>query len=122
MNIVTLTGNIGKDLELQTSNTGTSYLRFNLAVKDDFKKDVTNWIPCVCFGKTAELVDQYCSKGSKIGVIGSWNVNQSEKDGEKRTYHSVTVNRVEFLGSKNNSDGGKSSTKSVVEDDDDFPF
>ena len=119
MNNVVLIGNIGNDLEVKVSVNGKSYIKFNLAVKDVFDKNKTNWIPCTAFNKTAELLDQYCSKGSKIAVMGSWNVNQTEKDSKKITYHSVSVNQVEFLDNKKTSN---SENTEDAKENDEFPF
>lgn len=120
-----MNGNIGNDLELKHSNDGKPYLKFNLAVKDNYNRGKTHWIPCTTFGKTSELIAQYCSKGSKIAIEGSWNANQVEKDGEKRTYHSVSVNRVEFLSNGNSgekSNVGGMEGKEVEGPEDDYPF
>ena len=126
MNTAILTGNIGTDVELKTTQSGKSVCSFNLAVKDSFNKDHTDWITIVCWNKTAELVAQYTKKGSKIGVDGRISTRSYEdKQGNKRTAFEVVANSVEFLDSKK-SDSDTPTYSSVGQfnevDGDDLPF
>src|SRR5699024_6706781 len=114
MNIVAITGNIATDIELR--NAGQSVVTsINLAVKDDFKKDTTHFIKVEAWGKTAELLEQYCAKGSKIGITGSLKVDKfQDKEGNNREITKVNASRVEFLdskGSNNASDGRQSQAR-----------
>ena len=107
MNITALTGYIATDIELR--NVGdTVVTNINLAVRDNYKKDLTHFIRVEAWGKTAELLNQYCSKGSKIGIEGSLKVDKfQDKEGNNREITKVNANRVEFLDSKgSNSDTG----------------
>ncbi|WP_294659866.1 single-stranded DNA-binding protein, partial [uncultured Fusobacterium sp.] len=97
-----------------------------------------DFINCVAFGKTAELIGEYLRKGRKVGVNGRLQMNRYEMNGEKRTSYDVLVEAIEFLEAKGSSDsmGGyepeysspapKSISKEVeeipYEDDDEFPF
>lgn len=111
MNLTVLTGNIATDIELRQVGD-TVVTSINLAVKDNFKKDTTHFIRVEAWGKTAELLNQYCSKGSKIGVEGSLKVDKfKDKEGNNREVTKVNASRVEFLdskGSNNASDGQQS--------------
>ena len=69
INNVTLTGRITKDLELQQSQAGKSYCKFSIAV-NGMKKDETDFLNCIAWEKTAEILCQYSAKGSQIGVTG----------------------------------------------------
>lgn len=103
MNSAILTGRITKDLELRQTQGGTAVLNFGLAVDRRFKKDgeqTADFINIVCWGKTAELVAQYMSKGSKIGVIGRIQTGSYEKEGQKVYTTDVIAEQVEFLDSK----------------------
>ena len=108
MNITALTGFIATDIELRQVGD-TVVTSINLAVRDDFKKDTTHFIRVEAWGKTAELLNQYCAKGSKIGVEGSLKVDKfKDKEGNNREVTKVNANRIEFLdskGSNNASDG-----------------
>ena len=111
MNLTVLTGNIATDIELRQVGD-TVVTSINLAVRDNFKKDTTHFIRVEAWGKTAELLNQYCSKGSKIGVEGSLKVDKfKDKEGNNREVTKVNASRVEFLdskGSNNASDGQQS--------------
>lgn len=113
MNLTILTGNIATDIELRQVGD-TVVTSINLAVKDNFKKDTTHFIRVEAWGKTAELLNQYCSKGSKIGVEGSLKVDKfKDKEGNNREVTKVNASRVEFLdskGSNNASDGQQSNS------------
>src|SRR5699024_1615660 len=79
-----------------------------LAVKDDFKKDTTHFIKVEAWGKTAELLNQYCAKGSKIGITGSLKVDKfQDKEGNNREITKVNASRVEFLDSKGSNNGAQ---------------
>ncbi|WP_020007370.1 single-stranded DNA-binding protein [Salinicoccus albus] len=116
MNLVALNGNIATDIELRQAGD-TVVTNINLAVKDDFKRDTTHFIRVEAWAKTAELLNQYCSKGSKIGVTGSLKVDKfQDKEGNNREVTKINANRLEFLDSKGsnqsqgaNPQGGKTS-------------
>ena len=114
MNLTVLTGNIATDIELREVGD-TVVTSINLAVRDNFKKDTTHFIRVEAWGKTAELLSQYCAKGSKIGVEGSLKVDKfKDKEGNNREVTKVNANRIEFLdskGSNNASDGQQSQDR-----------
>lgn len=100
MNKVILIGNLTKDAELSfVKGTGSAITKFNLAVSRGYKdKNETDFINCVVFGKIAENVAQYTSKGSKVAVEGSLRINNyTDKDGNKRSFTEIYVNNIEFL-------------------------
>ena len=104
MNLITLTGNLGRDWE--QANASMTIARNSLAVRRDFKNKQTgdydtDWIPLTAFSKTAETLMQYTSKGSKILIVGKLQTNNyTDKNGNKRTSYDVIVDRFEFLDSK----------------------
>lgn len=98
MNKVILIGNLTKDIELQSTKTGKLVTQFSIGVRRD--KEVSDFPNCVAWGKTAELLEKYCHKGSKIAVEGSLQTSSYEKNGEKRYKTIVYVSNVEFLDSK----------------------
>ena len=109
MNLVALTGNIATDIELRQVGD-TVVTSINLAVRDNFKKDTTHFIRMEAWGKTAELLSQYCAKGSKIGVEGSLKVDKfQDKEGNNREVTKVNANRIEFLDSKNSNSNNQQS-------------
>ena len=149
MNIIILTGRLTRDPELKFGQSGKAYSRFTLAVDRPMQKGEADFINCVAFGKTAELIGEYLRKGRKAGVTGRLQMGRYEVNGEKRTSYDVVVDNIEFLESKNAVDsmGGyepqdytpsysapssnsNTSSKPVAkpqeevpyEDDDEFPF
>ena len=109
MNLITLTGNLGRDWE--QANSSTVIAKNSLAVRRDFKNKQTgeydtDWIPLTAFSKTAETLMQYTRKGSKILIVGKLQTNNyTDKEGNKRTSYDVIVDRFEFLDSKGDNQG-----------------
>ena len=101
MNKVILIGRLTKDPELRfTAGSGMAVSRFTVAVNRQFKKDETDFINCVAFGKTAETISQYLTKGRQIAVIGSIRTGSYDaQDGTKRYTTDVAVESFEFVGS-----------------------
>ncbi|MCD9062719.1 single-stranded DNA-binding protein [Staphylococcus chromogenes] len=102
-NSVILTGRITKDLELKPAGQ-TQVTNFSIAVDNPFKKDDASFFDIVAFGKTAELLNNYCGKGSKILIEGNLKQDRfQDKQGNNRSVVRVIANRVEFLDSKGQS-------------------
>ena len=102
MNNVTLVGRLTKDPEVRTGKTGTKIVTFTLAVYRT--KDDTDFIPITAFDKQADFAEQYFRKGSRVGVIGSINVNHyKDKDGNNQIYTQIVARSVEFCESKKES-------------------
>lgn len=112
MNIWIGEGRIVRDVELQTSRTGTEFAKITVAVnrrtgKDQEKK--TDFVDCTVFGKTAAFVAKYFSKGDGILIRGRLESDTYDaKDGTKRTKWGITVDDVEFpQGKKSDQNGTK---------------
>jgi single-strand DNA-binding protein len=120
MNNVVLMGRLTKDLELQTSGD-KSYLRFTLAVNRKFKKHEADFVDCVAFGKTAEIMAQYLSKGKQIAVEGRLEVSKYKKsDGADGYATNVIVDSFHFAEGKKAD--GEGFHKPSGEEEDDLPF
>lgn len=101
MNKVMLIGNISNDLEIKKTQTGKSLLAFSIAVNEGSgEKKTTDFIKCRAWEKTADLIAQYCRKGSKIYVEGKYKTESYEKNGQKVYSDYVLVSSIEFLDSK----------------------
>ena len=104
-NVTILTGRITKDLELKQAGQ-TTVTNFSLAVDNPFKKDDVSFFDVAAFGKTAELLNNYCNKGSKILIEGNLKQDRfTDKEGNNRSVVRVVANRVEFLDSKGSNQG-----------------
>ena len=110
INKTILLGRLTKDPDLRIAEgNGKSVARFTLAVNRQFKRDEADFINCVAFGKQAEVIGQYLTKGSQIALTGSIRTGSYDaQDGSKRFTTDVIVENFEFLGGKN-SDGNNSN-------------
>lgn len=128
MNKIIIKGRITATPEIKTSQSGKSICNFAVAVNRRFNRDATDFLNCVAFGKTAELVGNYFQKGSMILLCGELHIDKYEKNGEKKTAVSIAVDEVEFCGNKSENTQQKenvavsSADFEAVEDDEDLPF
>lgn len=104
MNKVILLGRLARDPEVRYTKDNTAVARFTLAVDRMKKDDPTDFISCVAFRKTAELIERYCRKGSKMALEGKLQTGSYEKDGQKIYTTDVVVDRMEFAGGKREDD------------------
>ncbi|MDS3920116.1 single-stranded DNA-binding protein [Staphylococcus epidermidis] len=106
-NLTILTGRITKDLELKQAGQ-TQVTNFSMAVDNPFKKDDTSFFDIVAFGKTAQLLNDYCGKGSKVLIEGNLKQDRfQDKEGNNRSVVRVIANRIEFLDSKGSNQSQK---------------
>lgn len=112
MNIVHASGRLVKDPEIRYTKSNVAVVTFTIATNEGKDKE-SEFIRCRAFKKTAELIDQYFTKGSPIIVHGKWHGYEYEKDGRKVYATEVTVNSVEFQL-------GKAVNARDVEPGDDF--
>ena len=97
MNQVIISGRLTKDIEVKQSNSGSSYVRFTLAV-DKFrnKEKTVIYVDCVAFNYQSNFLGKYTHKGSKVTIAGELDVSVKEyEDGTKRTFYTVVANQVE---------------------------
>ena len=97
MNIAVLTGRLTKTPELKTTPKDKYVTTFDLAVNG---YNSTDYVRCVAWNKTAELLCNYMSKGLKIGVRGRISTRDYEKDGRKVYVTEVVADEIEFLEKK----------------------
>lgn len=107
MNKVVLIGRTTKSPELRYApGTGTAVCRFTLAVNRQFKKEETDFINCVAFGKTGETIAQYVLKGRQVAVTGSIRTGSYENSAGNKVYTTdVALDGFEFIGNSNNNQG-----------------
>lgn len=125
MNKVIEIGRLTKAPELSKTQSGRSFCRFTIAVdipgaKSRGAEKTAEFLNCVAWEKTAELLSQYCDKGSQIAIEGRLTArNYEDRDGKKRTAIEIVTERMEFVGS--------SKTKAtdaipMGEEEEDIPF
>jgi len=101
MNKAALIGRLTKEPVIKYTQEQMCVARFTLAV-NRAKKGEADFIGCVAFGKTAEVVERYTNKGSQVGIEGHIQTGSyTNKDGAKVYTTDVIVDRLDLLGSKN---------------------
>lgn len=107
INRVCISGNLTRDPEVRQTASGTLIMELGVAVNDRRKnaqtgewEDSPNYIDCTMFGTRAQSVSQYLSKGSKVFIEGRLHWSQWERDGQKRSKVTVTVDDIEFGSQK----------------------
>ena len=145
VNKVILVGNLGRDAELRYTPGGAAVATLNLATTEVFKdregqkKEDTQWHRVILWGKTAESLQDYLTKGKQIYVEGKLQTRKwKDKDGNDKYTTEIRGDRVVLLGGGGRGDGsgggGRSSSSSeeyahaevgggsVELTDDDIPF
>lgn len=107
MNSVQLTGRLTNDPEVHYGNNGSTVAKFSLAVNRRFKQEGqpdADFIRCVAFGKTAEFIEKYFTKGRKMDLTGRIQTGSyTNQDGNKVYTTDIVVENVEFGESKGGS-------------------
>ena len=137
MNKVIIIGRFTRDPEIKysTGENATATARFSLAVNRRFKNKEGNYdadfINCVAFGKTAEFIEKYFTKGMAIGITGRIQTGSyTNKEGQKVYTTDVVVEETEFVDSKNkgasdnvpNNNANSNSDFEETASDDEMPF
>jgi single-strand DNA-binding protein len=111
MNSVTIIGRLTRDAELKHTSGGLAVSRFSIAVNRR-KKNGDNWedeasfIDVTLFGKSAESVNQYLTKGKQIAIKGELHQDRWEQDGQARSKVGIIAESVQLLGGGENARGG----------------
>ena len=101
-----ISGRLTRDPEIRYSQSAEpiAVTRIGVAVNRRFKRDGepdADFINCVSFGKTAEFISKYFTKGMMIGIVGTLRTNSwTDNNGQKRTSVEVQIEEAEFLESK----------------------
>ncbi len=104
-NRVQLIGHVGNDPEIKNLDGGKKVANFTIATNDSYKNDKgekveqTEWHKVVAWGKTAEIIEKYVTKGKEIAIDGKLtHRSYDDKNGEKRYITEVVANDVLLLG------------------------
>jgi single-strand DNA-binding protein len=109
MNQCNFIGHLGQDVELRQAGS-SQVANVSMAVTKKVKGEpITVWVPLTFWNKTAELVAQYCKKGSKLRVTGEFSMREWEdqQTQSKRSAPVFTVWDMEFLGDKHQGQGNQ---------------
>ena len=106
LNTIAIAGRLVRDPELRRTNSGKAVTSFTLACDRDFKNQQTgekevDFIECVAWGGTAEMVEKYFHKGQMAVATGRLQLRGwADKNGQKRRTAEILVNSIYFCGSK----------------------
>lgn len=125
MNSINLIGNLVNNP--QTYGQNNNVVKFMVAVQRPFKDKQTgnyesDFIPCIAFSKTAEIIANNFNKGNKIGITGRWQSGNFEKDGQTIYTNDCVVENVTFVESKSKKQNNQSFNAKQPVSQDDNPF
>lgn len=146
LNHCTFIGNLGRDAELRYTAGGEAVATLNLACSESWKdkqgqkQERTEWVRIILWGKTAESLAEYLTKGKQIYVSGKFTTRKwKDKDGADRYMTEIRGDRVVLLGGAPKQDGRPSHVRDEdvghgepalamagdhgpIQDDDEIPF
>jgi single-strand DNA-binding protein len=139
INKAIIVGNLGKDVELRYTSTGTAVASFSVATSERYKdkagnaQEKTEWHNIVAWGQLAEICGKYLAKGSKVYVEGKIQTRSyDDRDGNKRYITEINISEMKMLGDK--KEGGDAAPRREAQPapdapdqggyspDDDIPF
>jgi single-strand DNA-binding protein len=127
MNVITVAGTLGKDAEVKYLANGDAICNFSVADSQGREKP-TIWWNCGLYGKRAESLSQYLTKGQAVTVTGSVSEREwTDKEGNKRKSMDVRVNDVALQGGRKDAEPQQERRQPVPQaqlgiDEDDLPF
>ena len=101
-----------KDPELKQSKVGKPFCNFSIAVNRAFEKDKADFFQCMAFGKTAEYIDKYASKGSQILIEGSVQIDEYEG----KYYTKIMVQQASLIGNRQDAQSNQAEVHVEVEE------
>lgn len=116
MNNVSILGRTTREVDLRYSQTGTAVGNFTLAVNRQFKNQngerEADFIRCIAFGKTAEIIAQYVKKGQQLGIEGRIQTGSYQNQEGQTVYTTdVVVNQFTFISESKGQQQGNNSNQ-----------
>jgi single-strand DNA-binding protein len=127
MNVITIAGGLGRDAELKYLNNGDPICNFSVADSQGRDKG-TIWWNCTLFGKRAEALSQYLTKGQSVTVVGTVTEREwTDKTDTKRKSMDVRVSEIALQGGRKDAEPQEERRQApkpapVEMDDQDLPF
>ena len=126
INRAILIGNLTKDVEMATTNSGKNVARFTIAVSRRYTnadgERETDFLNIVVWNTLAENCAKYLQKGSKVAVTGAIQTRSYESEEGKRYITEIIADEVEFVGAKKDQDQAEAELKMEPINDDNLPF
>lgn len=120
MNKVFLTGRLTKDPDIRVTPTGTAVGLYSLAVETGYGDNrQTSFFDCVTFNKTAQFVEKYLKKGTKVFISGELQqMSFQTRDGQTRSTVEILVQEHEFAESRTSQDAAPARRPAAPAQDD----
>lgn len=106
-NSVRLIGNLGGNPEIKSLEKGNKVAKFTLATNESYsdkegkKVTDTQWHNIIAWGKTADIVEEFLTKGSEVAIEGKLTTKSYEgKEGDKKYFTEIVLNELLMLGKK----------------------
>jgi single-strand DNA-binding protein len=130
MNKAILIGRTTKEPEIRATTSGKQVATFTLAVDRDFKnaqgEREADFLPCVVWGKLAEIAGKYVTKGKQLAVAGRIQTrNYEDKNGQRRYITEIIVSDMQLLGGKQDGQAPQEQPQqpfAEIDQPDDLPF
>ena len=113
LNKVMLIGNLGRDPEIRYTQQGLAMVTFSVATTEYWtdkntgdRQEKTEWHRIVAFGKQAETLEKYLSKGSAVFIEGRLQTRSWEKEGQTHYTTEIVVSNFQFVGGRQENQGG----------------
>lgn len=128
-NKVILMGNLTRDPELKRTSTDMAVAQIGMAVNRKYKdktgeqREETTFVDCEAWGRTAETMAKYLSKGKPVFIEGRLKFDQwQDKDGNNRSKIKVVIENFQFIDSKGNQTSEAPAVAATAPPEDDIPF
>ncbi len=119
MQILTITGNCGRDPEHRTTQGGDEVCSFSVGVKQGWgEKASTNWFRCSVWGKRARTISDHLRKGTKVTVIGEFSIGEYEG----KPQYDIRVSEVDWAPTGERKTDSQGNAPAASDLDDDVPF
>ena len=128
LNKVLLLGSVGRDPELKQTAVGTLVANLSLATSERRKdssgnwKDETTWHNLIAFGRTAEVIRDYVTKGSSLHIEGRIQTRSWESDGKKQYRTEIVIENLILIGGRKQEQAYREPAEPVAAEDEDVPF
>ena len=129
INTVTIVGNLGQDPEIRYTASGVPVASFTVAVnevykgKDGQKVKKVHWFRVSAFQRLAEVIGEYCAKGSKVGVRGQLQQRTwQDSEGMNHNLVEIRARELELLSGKNGNPATTEEDVPAAAEDDEIPF
>lgn len=127
MNRVIITGNLTRDPELRQTQSGTTICEISVAINEKTKdREKAIFVIVKSFGRTAETISKYFSKGKPIAIEGKLDYEEwKSKDGKNMSRITILCERFEFMGGDNKTVAPQETTRTAqatFDNDENIPF